>query len=140
MFISKNKIMEVGLFVYRLLTVVIIAWVVISALTVRCTKPLPSILSKPSVSPAAINNNTSTTTTTIQKPDGTVSTTTTVIDKTITNPPRNNRVRTEIRTDILKPRLPIYEFGYERRVLNNFWIGTQVTTDKQIGISIGVDF
>jgi hypothetical protein len=75
------------------------------------------------------------TTTVVTKPDGT---TTTVVEVGPVQV-RKNRAGVGVSTDLgLKDR--VYEFTYERRVLEHVWVGTTVDSTQRIGTTVSIEF
>lgn len=58
---------------------------------------------------------------------------------TVIRPPAaRNRVLVGVGTGV--DLVPVYKLGYERRVLDKVWLGVYGTTDKTVGLSLGVEF
>jgi len=57
---------------------------------------------------------------------------------TIRPPAPKNRLVLGVGTGL--DLVPVYKLGYERRVFEAVWLGAYVTTDKTVGVSLGVEF
>lgn len=79
------------------------------------------------------------TVTKVKRPDGTVETKTVVVDKSTKTisvvDKKKNKIDLGVSTD------NIYKIHYERRIgQSDFWIGAYAQSDKQIGITLGLEF
>lgn len=96
-----------------------------------------------------VKNNIQTIIKTVEKPDGTKETTETIEDKSVTNestmektvqsnPPQwmvdvGSRVS-------FSDKVLLYDVQVQRRILGPFFAGVKASTDKSVGVSIGMEF
>ena len=85
----------------------------------------------------------------ITKADGTSETTTTTTDKTKENKQSTNtkvtvapdwHVSVSARSDIWPIQVDKYTIQVERRILGSAFLGVNASTDKTVGVSLGVEF
>lgn len=82
----------------------------------------------------------------VTKPDGTKEEVTTIVDRSKEN---KTRIKTIAKTDwhvsisgareILDPTM-VYSMQVERRILGDIYLGGSISSEKQVGISVGMDF
>lgn len=129
----------------------LILMAVSAAISAAATKfYFPNIQSKTvEIEKEVIKNNVVTVVRTVERPDGTKETTSETTDRTVKKDTSTKEAITIARKDWLVSasvgtkftRLePIYGVLAQRRILGPIYVGASVTTDKTVGVSVGLEF
>lgn len=90
-----------------------------------------------------IKNHTVTQIKEVIRPDGTKETNTTIINDSKTTISKQTQKDWFATVGIARTSLTsdnIYQLGINRRILGPFYVGGSVTSDKQLGVNIGIEF